>query len=76
LVLIILVRSARGARARAEPMEYSLGMDRQVPLPRALNGFGVWVALMVALTVVNYGYPIVQHFYLKNAAVPADLVAR
>jgi cytochrome c oxidase subunit I len=76
LVLIILVRSARGARAQAEPMGYSRGMDRQVPLPRALNGFGVWVALMVALTVVNYGYPIAQHFFLKNTAVPADLVTR
>jgi cytochrome c oxidase subunit 1 len=76
LVLIILVRSARGARAQAEPLNYALGMDRNVPLPRALNSFGVWVVLMVALTVVNYGYPIAQHFFLKNAAVPAELVTR
>jgi len=76
LVLIILVRSARGARAQAESFDYALGMDRHVPLPRALNGFVVWVGLMVALTVVNYGYPIAQHFYLKHTAVPADLVVR
>jgi len=36
----------------------------------------VWVALMVGLTVVNYGYPIAQHFFLKQTAVPAEMVAK
>ena len=39
-------------------------------VPLALNGFGIWVALMVALTVVNYGFPIAQLAVLKDASVP------
>ena len=38
--------------------------------PVALNGFGLWVAMMIALTVVNYGYPIAQLASLKEAYVP------
>jgi cytochrome c oxidase subunit I len=29
-------------------------------LPVALNSFALWLTLMVALTVLNYGYPIAQ----------------
>jgi len=76
LVVIILIRSSVGERTAVSPMEYARGVDARVPLPRALNGFGVWVALMVGLTVVNYGYPIAQHFFLKQTAVPADMVAK
>jgi cytochrome c oxidase subunit 1 len=64
VVVIILIRSTIGVRTEIKPWAYSLGVDRHLPLPRALNGFGVWVGLMVALTVVNYGYPIAQHFLL------------
>jgi cytochrome c oxidase subunit 1 len=35
-----------------------------------LNGFGLWVAMMIGLTVVNYGYPIAQLASLKEAYVP------
>ena len=43
------------------------------PLPRALNSLGVWFGLMVALTFVNYGYPIAQSFFLQHNAVPAQI---
>jgi cytochrome c oxidase subunit 1 len=36
----------------------------------ALNGLGLWVAMMIALTVVNYGYPIVQLASIPEASVP------
>src|SRR5262249_9164109 len=58
LVVIILIRSSVGAQTAVGRFEYARGVDAAHPLPRALNGFGVWVALMVGLTVVNYGYPI------------------
>jgi cytochrome c oxidase subunit 1 len=38
--------------------------------PFALNGFALWIAMMIGLTVVNYGYPIVQLALLKEASVP------
>jgi len=42
--------------------------------PAALNGFGLWVAMMIALTVVNYGFPIAQLASLKDTSVPAIFV--
>jgi cytochrome c oxidase subunit 1 len=43
-------------------------------LPAALNSFGLWLALMVGLTIVNYGYPIAQLMVLKETNVPAVYV--
>jgi cytochrome c oxidase subunit 1 len=43
-------------------------------LPAALNGFGLWLALMLALTVVNYGFPIAHLLATPGTAVPAILV--
>jgi cytochrome c oxidase subunit 1 len=42
-----------------------------VRAPAALNSFGIWVALMIALTVVNYGFPIWQLATLEGTSVPA-----
>ena len=35
------------------------------------NGFALWLTLMIVLTGINYGYPIVQLLALKGNAVPA-----
>jgi len=40
-------------------------------LPAALNSFALWLALMIGLSVVNYGYPISQLIALKQTSVPA-----
>ena len=39
--------------------------------PVLLNKFGLWVAMMIGLTIVNYGYPIAQLAMLKDTSVPA-----
>ena len=43
-------------------------------MPVALNSFGLWLALMIGLTVVNYGYPIAQLMALNETSVPAVYV--
>ena len=43
-------------------------------VPVALNGYSLWLVLMVGLTVVNYGFPIAQLLALKNTSVPAVYV--
>ena len=43
-------------------------------LPVALNSFGLWLALMIGLTVVNYGFPIAQLLALPKTNVPAVYV--
>ena len=40
-------------------------------VPAALNGFGLWIALMVGLTITNYGYPILELATQPGGVVPA-----
>jgi cytochrome c oxidase subunit 1 len=43
-------------------------------VPVALNGLGLWVGLMIALTIVNYGFPIAHAIATPGTAVPAIMV--
>jgi cytochrome c oxidase subunit 1 len=52
------------------PDRFSIPVHAVVSVPRALNGYAVWVTLMVALTVANYGVPIV-HLLTHGTSVPA-----
>ena len=60
----------------AEPGDYRFSLAVHPPqrLPAALNGFGLWLALMVALTLVNYGFPIAHLLATPGTAVPAIVV--
>ena len=53
-----------------EPFTFSRTAHPGAHTPFALNDFGLWLALMIALTVVNYGYPIAQLAVLEDASVP------
>jgi cytochrome c oxidase subunit 1 len=74
LLIVILARSQTGEKVEVGALRYATALDDAAPLPRALNSLGVWFGLMVALTVVNYGYPIVQSFFLQHNQVPAQSV--
>jgi cytochrome c oxidase subunit 1 len=60
---------ARSAQATMAPYTFSRAVH-DTPVPRALNSFALWVGLMVALTVANYGFPIAQLALLPDASVP------
>lgn len=71
LFVWILARAHGASRRVAAPPAY--GFSRPVHdthVPKALNTFALWVGLMVALTVVNYGYPILQLALLPQTSVP------
>ena len=71
LFLLVL---ARGQMARrSEPAAYRFSVAAHPPrsLPAALNGFGLWLGLMVGLTIVNYGFPIAHLLATPGTAVPA-----
>ena len=70
LFVFILVR-ARKSAVQPDPFAFSVSLDAGVKTPVALNGFGIWVGMMIALTVVNYGFPIAQLAVLKDTNVPA-----
>jgi cytochrome c oxidase subunit 1 len=69
LFVFILAAARKGATA-PERFTFSVAAHPGGRAPVALNGFGLWVAMMIGLTVVNYGYPIVQLALLDAASVP------
>ena len=71
LFLAVLVRGQRAPQVETEPYRFATAVHPPVAVPAALNGFGLWIALMVGLTITNYGYPIVQLAIRPGGAVPA-----
>jgi cytochrome c oxidase subunit I len=71
LLIVILARSHLGERALTAPLRYALAVNPLRHVPPALNGFGLWNAIVLVLVLVSYGYPIGQFFFLKSHRVPA-----
>jgi cytochrome c oxidase subunit 1 len=69
LFVLILWRHRRGG-VEPEPFRFSVAAHPGAPAPAALNGHGLWVGMMIALTIVNYGFPIAQVASMKQAWVP------
>jgi cytochrome c oxidase subunit 1 len=70
LVWILATAQRRKAVEAPAPFTFSREAHPGGATPALLNGFGLWLAMMVGLTVVNYGYPIVQLASIKEASVP------
>jgi cytochrome c oxidase subunit I len=71
LLIFILVRSHFGPAERCAPLGYAVAVNPPVRVPAALNGFGLWTAIVSVLMILAYGYPIGQFFFLKPHSVPA-----
>lgn len=71
LLLVALLGGHRGAAATLPEFRFSQPVHPVTRLPAALNGYALWLALMVGLSIVNYGYPIGQLIALKETSVPA-----
>lgn len=71
LFFVVLLRSHCGVKVKPAEFAFSSAVHEPKTLPVALNSFGLWIALMIGLTVVNYGYPIAQLMSLKQPSVPA-----
>ena len=69
-ILVFILATARKRIGTPEPFSFSLPVHPGTRTPVALNGFALWVAMMIGLTVVNYGFPIVQLAMLEHAYVP------
>jgi cytochrome c oxidase subunit 1 len=74
LFLFILARGQMAPRVDPGLYRFSVAAHQPRTVPAALNGFGLWVALMVALTLVNYGFPIAYLLATPGTAVPAVMV--
>jgi len=70
LLVYILATARRRDDAVVAPFTFSRTAHPGGQTPISLNSFGLWVGMMIGLTVVNYGYPIAQLAFLKDAYVP------
>nr|WP_235584305.1 cbb3-type cytochrome c oxidase subunit I [Massilia sp. MS-15] len=71
LFLLVLLRGHRSEAIVLPEFRFSQPVQAGGRLPAALNGYALWLALMIGLSVVNYGYPISQLMALKQTSVPA-----
>ncbi len=74
LFLFILARGMRTPAADAGNYRFSLAVHQPTTVPLALNSHALWVALMIGLTVTNYGYPILTLATRQDTSVPAVYV--
>ena len=74
LFFVVLIRGQVSEKTGAAAYRFSVAIHPPVRMPIALNGFALWLALMVGLTVINYGFPIAQLVALKGTSVPAVFV--
>jgi cytochrome c oxidase subunit 1 len=74
LFLAILLRGMRAPAADAGPYRFAVAVHPPLAVPTALNSYGLWLALMIGLTVTNYGYPILQLALRPGGSVPAVYV--
>jgi cytochrome c oxidase subunit 1 len=70
LFVYVLARARNNAETPVT-FTFSLAANPGERTPAALNTFGLWVAMMIGLTIVNYGYPIAQLAVLPQTSVPA-----
>ena len=71
ILFVYVLARARPVGAAVPPFTFSMTAHPGERTPALLNVFGLWVAMMIGLTVVNYGYPIAQLALLKDTSVPA-----
>jgi cytochrome c oxidase subunit 1 len=74
LFLFILARGHRSPMREPDAYRFSLAIHQPSSLPAVLNGHGLWVGLMIALTLTNYGFPILQLALRHDTSVPAVYV--
>ena len=71
LFFIVLIRGHLSAKVMPAAYRFSTPIHEVKSVPVALNSMTLWVALMIGLTVANYGYPIAQLVGLPETSVPA-----
>jgi cytochrome c oxidase subunit 1 len=71
LFLLVLLRGHRSRLIELPEFRFSQPVHAAGRLPAALNSYALWLALMIGLSIVNYGYPIAQLMTLKQTSVPA-----
>lgn len=70
LLFVWILARARSVNRIPAAYRFSEAVHAPAHTPVALNSLGLWVAMMIALTLVNYGWPIAQLALIEQANVP------
>lgn len=71
LVVNLLFSHLNAKDAEPAVMEYAEPMHVNLNIPKLMNGFGFWTAVIVVYMLASYGYPIIQFFLMEtNGAFP------
>jgi cytochrome c oxidase subunit 1 len=71
LFFAVLIRAHRAPKTVVEEYRFSVAVHQPKTVPVALNSFGLWLALMIGLTLFNYGYPVASLLARSDTSVPA-----
>ncbi|HST75472.1 MAG TPA: cbb3-type cytochrome c oxidase subunit I [Acetobacteraceae bacterium] len=74
LFIAVLIRGQIAPRAEAGEYRFAVAVHEPRSVAPALNGFALWLSLMIGLTIINYGFPIAHLIALPNTAVPVVMV--
>jgi cytochrome c oxidase subunit 1 len=66
LVVNLIMSQLQEKSAEPEVMEYAEPMHKNLNIPKLLNGFGFWSAVIFVYMIVSYGYPILQFFLMET----------
>jgi cytochrome c oxidase subunit I len=70
----VLIRGSTAPKEEVELYRFAEAVHPPVRVPAALNGYTVWVTLMILLTVTNYGFPVLKLAARSGTSVPAIYV--
>jgi cytochrome c oxidase subunit I len=76
LFLIVLLQGHRTPASDSGPYTFARAFPQPKTVAAPLNGYALWISLMIALTVTNYGFPIAQLASGYGTNVPAVYVGR
>ncbi|MDE1147203.1 MAG: b(o/a)3-type cytochrome-c oxidase subunit 1 [Azospirillaceae bacterium] len=74
LFLTVLIRGHRAPVADPGPYRFAVAVHQAQRVPVALNSYGLWLSLMLGLTLINYGFPIIHLLTTPGTNVPAITV--
>jgi cytochrome c oxidase subunit I len=74
LFFIVLGHGHMAPQVEPEAYRFSEAIHPPRSLPVALNGFALWLGLMVGLTILNYGFTVANLLGTPGTAVPAVMV--
>lgn len=69
LVINLALSHFKAKSTKPQIMEYAQPMHPVMNIPKLLNGFGFWTAIIFIYMIASYGYPILQFFLMETNGV-------